>query len=342
MPAPAPSVSPSPPSAWPGPTAPPPSTTSTSWSAPAGPAWSAPTAPASPPCSGWPPASSARPRARCRWPARSATCRRTSPSTVAQRVDGRSSASPALRALRAVEAGGRPGDFDAIGDDWDVEERAVAELARLGLPAGPRPPDRRAVRRRGHPARRWPGCCWAGPTCCCSTSRPTTSTPRRGSGSTTSSSSGRGTLLVVSHDRELLERVDRIGDLRDGAVRWYGGGFSAYADQVAAEQEAAEQAVTAARSDLRRQQADRVEAERVLAQRKRQGARKQLRASMGKAVTGRTRSGRREVGGGLPQVHEERLERRRSGSTRPRPGCARTARSGSTCRTPRCTAASSC
>ena len=51
------------------------------------------------------------------------------------------------------------------------------------------------------------------------------------------------TLLVVSHDRALLERMDRIGDLRDGAVRWYGGGWSAYVEQVAAEQEAARQAV---------------------------------------------------------------------------------------------------
>ena len=66
--------------------------------------------------------------------------------------------------------------------------------------------------------------------------------------------------------------MDRIGDLRDGAVRWYGGGYTAYADQVEPpSRTAAEQAVTTARSDLRRQRNDRVEAERVLAQRQRQG-----------------------------------------------------------------------
>src|SRR4051794_625509 len=43
---------------------------------------------------------------------------------------------PVRRAIRAVESGDAdPAHFDTIGDAWDVEERAVAELARLGLPA---------------------------------------------------------------------------------------------------------------------------------------------------------------------------------------------------------------
>jgi ATPase subunit of ABC transporter with duplicated ATPase domains len=38
------------------------------------------------------------------------------------------------RALRAIEAGtATADDFDAIGDDWDVEERALAVLDRFGL-----------------------------------------------------------------------------------------------------------------------------------------------------------------------------------------------------------------
>ena len=116
------------------------------------------------------------------------------------------------------------------------------------------------------------------------------------------------TLLVVSHDRELLERVDRIGELRDGAVRWYGGGFSSYADQVEAEQEAAEQAVTAASSDLRRQQADRVEAERLLAQRKRQGERNAVRTNMGKAARDFYKNRSEKHAASYRKVHDERLE----------------------------------
>src|SRR5436190_1578733 len=42
--------------------------------------------------------------------------------------------------LVGVNGAGKSGDadplhFDTIGDAWDVEERAVAELARLGLPS---------------------------------------------------------------------------------------------------------------------------------------------------------------------------------------------------------------
>ena len=72
---------------------------------PAGPAWSAPTAPASPRCSGSSPASCGRPPARSRSPARSATCPRTSPSTGRRRVDDFLGIGTALRALRALDAG---------------------------------------------------------------------------------------------------------------------------------------------------------------------------------------------------------------------------------------------
>src|SRR5215475_1061438 len=41
-----------------------------------------------------------------------------------------------LEAIRAVDGGAvDPGYFDVIGDDWDVEHRALAALSRLGLPA---------------------------------------------------------------------------------------------------------------------------------------------------------------------------------------------------------------
>ncbi len=43
---------------------------------------------------------------------------------------------PVRRAIRAVAGGaGDEALFDTIGDDWDVEDRAAAELGRLGLPA---------------------------------------------------------------------------------------------------------------------------------------------------------------------------------------------------------------
>jgi ATPase subunit of ABC transporter with duplicated ATPase domains len=118
-------------------------------------------------------------------------------------------------------------------------------------------------------------------------------------------------LLVVSHDRDLLERMDRIGDLRDGAVRWYGGGYSAYAEQVEAEQEAARHAVTSARSDLRRQRNDRAEAERQLAQRRRVARKAEVSAGLGKAQINFKKNQAEKSAAGLRGVHEDRVDKAR-------------------------------
>ena len=61
--------------------------------------------------------------------------------------------------------------------------------------------------------------CCAVQTYCCSMSRRTTSTSPRGSDSMTSCPRGQGTLMVVSHDRALLDLVDQVIELRDGGVR---------------------------------------------------------------------------------------------------------------------------
>ena len=60
-------------------------------------------------------------------------------------------------------------------------------------------------------------------------------------------------LVIVSHDRELLRRVDQIADLSSGGLRFYGGNLEDFQAQRAAEQAAAEQAVTTAAADLRRE-----------------------------------------------------------------------------------------
>jgi ATPase subunit of ABC transporter with duplicated ATPase domains len=230
-----------------------------------------------------------------------------------RRVDDVLGIGTALRALRALDAGsGDPRDLEAVGDQWDVEERAVAELERLGLPASVL--DRSLGELSGGEAvrlglarlllRRPDVLLLDEPTNNLDAAARTRLHDVLGSWPRT--------LLVVSHDRELLERVDRIGELRDGAVRWYGGGFSAYADQVRSEQEAAEQAVTAARSDVRRQQADRVEAERVVAQRKRQGERNAVRTNMGKAARDYYKNRSEKSASSYRKVHEERLDSARN------------------------------
>ncbi len=70
-----------------------------------------------------------------------------------------------------------------------------------------------------------------------------------------------GGMLVVSHDRDLLRRMDRIVELSSTGIRIYGGNWDAYAEIRAAEREAAERGVAVAERELksvrRRIQADR-------------------------------------------------------------------------------------
>jgi ATPase subunit of ABC transporter with duplicated ATPase domains len=219
---------------------------------------------------------------------------------------------PVLRALRAVEAGSvDQADFDTIGEDWDVAQRAEAELGRIGLP-----PDVLG---------RTMGELSGGEVTQLGLARlllrrpdvllldePTNNldaAARQRLYDVVDSWSRN--LLVVSHDRELLERVDRIGDLRGGAVRWYGGGYSSYAAQVAAEQEAAAQAVSGARSDVRRQRHDVVEAERQLAQRRRVAHRAEQSAGLGKAQINFKKNTAERSAASLRKVHGARLEEAR-------------------------------
>jgi ATPase subunit of ABC transporter with duplicated ATPase domains len=226
-----------------------------------------------------------------------------------RRVDDVLGIGTPLRALRALDAGtGGLAEVEAVGDQWDVEERAVAELERLGLPASVL--DRRLGELSGGEVvrlglarlllRRPDVLLLDEPT-------NNLDAPTRARLHDVLGAWPR-TLLVVSHDRELLERMDQIGELRDGSVRWYGGGFSSYQAQVEAEQAAAEQAVTAAKSDLRRQQADRVEAERLVAQRKRQGERNAARSNMGKSAKDFWKNRSEKHAAAYRKLHDERLD----------------------------------
>ncbi|MYS81907.1 ABC-F family ATP-binding cassette domain-containing protein [Embleya scabrispora] len=211
-------------------------------------------------------------------------------------------------ALHAVEAGEvDEAHFAAIGDDWDVEERAIATLDRLGLAhldldrttgelsggesvmlalAGRllRRPDvllldeptnnlDLVARERLYDAvEAWPG-----------------------------------VLVVVSHDRGLLELVDRVADLRDGEVRWYGGTFSAYRNSLEVEQEAAERMVRVAESDVRRQKRELTEAHDKLARRKRYGQKMWDNKREPKVIMAQRKRSAQVAAGKHRTMHGERL-----------------------------------
>ncbi|MEE1746230.1 MULTISPECIES: ABC-F family ATP-binding cassette domain-containing protein [unclassified Streptomyces] len=216
-------------------------------------------------------------------------------------------------ALRAIESGDvDERHFETIGDDWDVEERALATLGSLGL--GGVELDRTVGQLSGGETvlLRLAALLLERPDILL-LDEPTNNLDafarRRLYEAVDSWRSG--ILVVVSHDRELLERVDRIAELRTGSVNWYGGGWSAYQEAVATEQEAAGRTLRAAEADLRRQKRELEETRVKLARRQRNGRRIEAEGGLPKILAGRRKRSAQESAGKLRGVHEERLDEAR-------------------------------
>lgn len=120
-----------------------------------------------------------------------------------------------------------------------------------------------------------------------------------------------GMVLVVSHDRGLLDRVDHVGELRDGAVTWYGGNLTAYEEALAAEQAAAERDLRDAESRLRKQRRELADAHVKLARRKRYGQKMWDTKREPKVVMGERKRQAQVSAGKHRLVHEDRVDRAR-------------------------------
>ncbi|WP_026372922.1 ABC-F family ATP-binding cassette domain-containing protein [Agrococcus lahaulensis] len=185
---------------------------------------------------------------------------------------------PVLDAIAAIERGDVDEHrFDAVGDRWGIEADALGELAALGL-AGDADLLRRPVSSLsggeamlvGLAAIRLQRADIA------LLDEPTNDLDARARARLHDAiGAWRGTLVVVSHDVALLERVDRIAELHGAApvegssLRTFDGPYSTYRAAIDAEQAAAERAVRDAEQQLRRERRDRVEAELQLAGRSR-------------------------------------------------------------------------
>lgn len=227
---------------------------------------------------------------------------------TALRVDEALGIAGQRAALHAIEAGDvSETHFETVGDDWDVEERALATLGELGLghveldrtigevSGGEsvllrlaalllRRPDVLLLdeptnnldlyaRRRLYAAvRSWPG-----------------------------------VMVVVSHDRELLDLVDQIADLRSGGITWYGGNYSVYEEALEIEQEAAERMVRVAEADFRKQKRELTDAQVKLARRKRYGQKMWDQKREPKIVMGARKRAAQESAGKHRIMHEEKL-----------------------------------
>ncbi|WP_405693538.1 ABC-F family ATP-binding cassette domain-containing protein [Streptomyces sp. NBC_01185] len=216
-------------------------------------------------------------------------------------------------ALRAIEAGDvAERHFETVGDDWDVEERALATLGSLGL--GDVGLDRTVGQLSGGETvlLRLAALLLERPDVLL-LDEPTNNLDvfarRRLYEAVESWRSG--VLVVVSHDRDLLERVDRIADLRAGEVSWYGGGWSAYEEALATRQEAAGRMVRAAESDVRRQKRELEEARVKVARRQRHNKKMDAERRAPRIVAGAHKRSSQEAAGKLRGLHEDRLQEAR-------------------------------
>ncbi|MFF7891534.1 ABC-F family ATP-binding cassette domain-containing protein [Streptomyces sp. NPDC007907] len=211
-------------------------------------------------------------------------------------------------ALHAIESGDAcEAHFDTVGDDWDVEERALATLGELGLghveldrTIGEVSGGESVLLRLAALLLRRPDVLLL--------DEPTNNLDlyaRRRLYAAVQS--WPGVMVVVSHDRELLDLVDQIADLRSGDITWYGGNYTDYEEALEIEQEAAERMVRVAESDFRKQKRELADAQVKLARRKRYGQKMWDQKREPKIVMGARKRAAQESAGKHRIMHEEKL-----------------------------------
>ncbi|MCQ4212600.1 ABC-F family ATP-binding cassette domain-containing protein [Streptomyces longispororuber] len=214
-----------------------------------------------------------------------------------------------VRAIDAVESGDVAEDhFTVIGDDWDIEERTRAQLDGLGLDGLEldrgldtlsggqivslglaaqllkRPDvllldeptnnlDLDARHKLYDVLEHWNGC-----------------------------------LLLVSHDRALLDRMDRIAELGAGELRFFGGDFTAYEEAVRAEQEVAEKNVRNAEQEVKREKRELQQARERAERRASNAARNLKSAGLPRIFAGNMKRGAQESAGRSGQMHAARVD----------------------------------
>ncbi|OMC32963.1 ABC transporter [Mycobacterium sp. GA-1841] len=216
---------------------------------------------------------------------------------------------PVLDALAAL-ADGDAGEavFTAIGDDWDVEERSRAQLDRLGLEGLAL--DRRLgtlsggeVVSLGLAAQllRRPSVLLL--------DEPTNNLDRDARDRLYDALDGyTGCLLLVSHDRALLDRMDQIAELYRGEMAFFGGNFTAYQEAVEAARSVAEGNIRNAEQQLKREKRQMQEARERAARRSSNAARNLKDAGLPKIVAGKLKRDAQESAARSDDVHARRVD----------------------------------
>ncbi len=213
-----------------------------------------------------------------------------------------------IQAIDAVESGDvDERHFTAIGDDWDIEERTRAQLDRLGLAD--------LTLDRGL------GTLSGGQVVSLGLAaqllkRPDVLLLDEPTNNLDLDARHKlydvledfnGCLLLVSHDRALLDRMERIAELDSGELRFYGGNFTEYEEAVRAEQEVAEKNVRNAKQELKRERREMQQARERAERRQSNAARTLKNAGLPRIFAGNMKRGAQESAGRAGQMHAGRV-----------------------------------
>ncbi|MDR0837570.1 MAG: ATP-binding cassette domain-containing protein [Propionibacteriaceae bacterium] len=213
---------------------------------------------------------------------------------------------PIVQAIDAIEHGDvAEALFDIIGDDWDVEARAVAELEAAGLPSD---------------ISRTVGTLSGGEVMLTALigvqmradvsllDEPTNNLDARSRSRLYEQiATWPGTLVVVSHDTALLNLMEATAELRAGSLTAFGGAFDAYQEYVAGQQEAATQAVRSAEAEVRAQKVAAARDQQRSLRSERMGKREFASGNIEKARRDFVRNRAEKAQAGSRRVEEQRM-----------------------------------
>jgi ATPase subunit of ABC transporter with duplicated ATPase domains len=213
-----------------------------------------------------------------------------------------------IQAIDAVESGDvDERHFTAIGDDWDIEERTRAQLDRLGL--ADLALDRSLSTLSG-------GQVISLGLAAQLLKRPDVLLLDEPTNNLDLEARHKlydvledfnGCLLLVSHDRALLDRMERIAELDRGELRFYGGNFTEYEEAVQAEQEVAEKNIRNAEQELKREKREMQQARERAERRQSSAARNLKNAGLPRIFAGNMKRGAQESAGRAGQMHASRV-----------------------------------
>jgi ATPase subunit of ABC transporter with duplicated ATPase domains len=214
-----------------------------------------------------------------------------------------------LDALTALADGDASDEvFAAIGDDWDVEERTRAQLDRLSL--GHIALDRRLGSLSG-------GEVVSLGLAAELLKRPDVLLLDEPTNNLDADARAKlyavlddykGLLLLVSHDRMLLDRMGRIAELRRGEITFHGGNFTAYEESVREAQLVAESSVRNAEQQLKREKRQMQQARERAARRSSTAARNVKDAGLPKIIVGAMKRKAQESAGRIDGVNAARVD----------------------------------